>query len=124
MRFIVHTPKTNAATWDITGLPDDAPDDQVLAVIAGDRPAGVRAKRVSSTTEDSGPAFVFARGADDLELAGAAIRAARAAELSALEAGKAIAIARMDAGLSSERQVAAAFGVDRNTVRAWRGKAR
>lgn len=125
MRFVIHTPRTHVAEFDVTGLPGDTPDEDVLAVVAGDsKPDGVRAKRLSATTVDAGPAFVFARGADDLEVAGQRIRAARAAEEAAVEAGRAVAVAAMDAGQASERQVAAAFGVDRNTIRSWRGKVR
>ncbi|WP_431231470.1 hypothetical protein ACQ856_18080 [Mycolicibacterium psychrotolerans] len=125
MRFTIHTPKTHVAEWDVAGLPSEAPDSLVLAALDPDtKPDGVRAKRLSATTIDAGPAFVFARGVDDLELAGQRIRAAREVELQALEAGQAVALAMLDAGTASERQVAAALGVDRNTVRSWRGKAR
>lgn len=126
MRFVIHTPRTHVAEYDVTGLPSDVPDDDVLAIVAGDadKPEGVRAKRLSASTVDAGPAFVFARGADDLEVAGQRIRAARATTEAAIEAGRAVAVAAMDAGQASERQVAAAFGVDRNTIRSWRGKAR
>lgn len=125
MRFVIHTPRTHVGEYEVTGLPADAPDATVLGIISGETSIdGVRAKRLSASTVDAGPAFVFARGADDLEVAGQRIRAARAAEEAAIEAGRAVAVAKMDAGQASERQVAAAFGVDRNTVRSWRGKAR
>lgn len=129
MRFVIHTPRTHVAEWDITGLPGDVPDTDVVAIVTAEKgapgtPPDVRAKRLSASTVDAGPPFVFARGSDDLEVAGQRIRAARAAEEAALEAGRAVAVAAMDAGQASERQVAAAFGVDRNTVRSWRGKPR
>lgn len=51
-------------------------------------------------------------------------RRARDTADAALEDGRAAAVAAIDAGLASERSVAEAFGIDRNRVRAWRGKVR
>lgn len=64
------------------------------------------------------------RRAQRLEETIAAFHEARDAQEKAFEDGRRAAVIAMDAGVASERSVAEAFGLDRNTVRAWRGKAR
>lgn len=58
-------------------------------------------------------------------LTGAAqrIATARAKQAEAIENARAVALEAIDAGMS-ERAVTAALGIDRNVVRAWRGKPR
>ena len=130
MRYVIHTPRTQITEWEVIGLPDDASDVDVFAAIENraELPDGVSVKRVSTGTVAAEP-FVYARvvvpsGEDELELAGKRIRAARVTQDEAVEAAWAVAAAALDAGTASERQVAAAMGVDRNTLRSWRGKAR
>ena len=57
----------------------------------------------------------------DLERVGRKLRSARTAAAAALEAARVAALAALADG-DTEVDVAAALGVDRMTVRKWRGK--
>jgi hypothetical protein len=119
MRIVLHTPRVFVEEVDVPNASGDMPDVELLA-----EATGIRARRLSASTCDTGSTFIFARGEDDLASAGRRAIEARDAAAAALEVAKATAIAAMDAGSASEREVAAKLGVDRNTVRAWRGKPR
>lgn len=119
MRIVLHTPRVFVEEVDVPDLAADAPDVEVLA-----EAQGTRARRLSASTCDTGSTFIFARGEDDVAAVGRRYQEARAAEEAALDAGRALAIAAMDEGRASEREVAVKFGIDRNTVRTWRGKPR
>jgi len=122
MRIVTHTPRIYVEEWEVKGLPATATDAEVLAILRGEVRGSV-AFIQSKSVVDTGPAFVFARGQSDLEQAGRRIAEARANEAAALDEARTLAKEAFDGG-ASEREVATLLGVDRNTVRAWRGKAR
>ena len=114
MKFVIHQPRIEVREYDLPMLPE-ATDQQVLAQAATAAPESV-------SVVDAGSAFVHLRGGDEVERAGQMLADARAAEDAAMAAAKQVALAALDAGTKSERALAATLGVDRNTIRAWRGK--
>lgn len=77
---------------------------------------------VEGRREPAGVAVVIDRGEDDIELAAAAFRDAKAAAKRAEERAKTLVIATADDKSRSEAELAAMLGVDRMTIRRWRGK--
>lgn len=123
MRVTIHQPRTAVEEWDLPDLPSYmTADHEILGVVRGSRP-GVAARRLSASVIDSGPAFVYSRGTDDLDDVGRRLAAARAAADHVTDEAKAAALAALASG-DSERAVADRLGVDRLTVRAWAGKPR
>lgn len=116
MKFVIHRPFITADEYDLPLYPD-APDDAVIAASAGALPA-------KTEVIETGAAFVYMRGTDDVDEAGRRLAEARAAMVRAMEEARVAAVAEIDAGLISERAAADKLGVDRNTVRGWRGKGR
>lgn len=100
-------------------MPDNlsaAEDDAILASVRRRQP-------LESVREDGDP-VVFSRGADALEEAAARFVAAREAFEAAQVDARAAAVAAADAGEMSEHALARLLGVERMTIRAWRGKGR
>lgn len=117
MRVVLHTPQVFVEEVELPDLLAGKSDDDLLT-------SAMRRRRVKQYQLDTGPVFVYSRGAADLETAAKRVSTAKAAATAAVEEARALAVAAMDAGLASERSVAELFGIDRNTVRAWRGKPR
>jgi hypothetical protein len=117
MKVIIHQPRVEVREYDLP-LSPDASDATVLSMCNG--VPGV--KPIQVTVVDTGSPFVYLRGADEVAQAGQRLAEARAAEDYAMAEAKRIALEALAAGTMSERGVADALGVDRNTVRAWQGK--
>lgn len=123
MNVVIHTPRVYVEEWRFPTLPQDATDAEILAIIRGQGPPGVVGRRATHATFDTGPAFVYSRGASDFAAIGRRLAAARdEADRVAAEARKA-ALDGLASGVS-ERQMAVELGVDRHTLRAWIGKTR
>lgn len=114
MKFIIHQPRVEVREYDLPMLPE-ATDRQVLAQAATATP-------VSVSVVDMGSPRVHMRGGDEVTQAGQRLNEARVAQAHAWEEAKHVALAALEDGTMSERAVAEALGVDRNTVRAWQGK--
>jgi hypothetical protein len=123
MKVTIHTPRVFAEEWDIPGLPGDTTDAGILAIVAGG-PGGPAARRTDATVVDTGSPFVYARGEADFEAMARKWTESRAATARAEDEVREWMLRELELGLTSERAVATALGVDRNTVRGWRGKAR
>lgn len=123
MRVIVREPSVYFAEYEVEGLPAEATDDDILSVVNGDIRLGVRVQLVNRWRDYVAPATVHMRGQPDAVRAGGQLAEARAALERATEAAKQAAAAADRVG-DSERQIAAALGVNRNTLRAWLGKPR
>lgn len=115
MRVTIHTPGVLVEEYDVADRLAAAADEAILAAI--------RRKSPVSSVQEDGDAVVWSRGADAVEEAAARLAATREAfETAKKHAQKYL---RSDVGyVHSERQLAQMFGVDRLTIRAWRGKGR
>lgn len=122
MRVVTHTPRIYIEEWDIPSFTGDETDGAILATVRGQK-RGVQARRLSTSIYDTERTFVYSRGETDLASAGRRIADARAALDAAMSDAQMVADAAIAAGIS-ERQAATEIGVDRNTVRGWRGKGR
>ncbi|ORA24879.1 hypothetical protein [Mycobacterium aquaticum] len=102
---------------EVYELPDEmrtGTDAELLA--EADKRVPIEGRR-----EPQGDWVVVDRGEDDIELAAAAYREAKAAVERAEARAKALVVA--DDGTRSEAKLASLLGVDRMTIRRWRGKA-
>lgn len=116
----IHTPQVVAETWDIPFLLTTDSDEAILNAAA----AGVDGARKVGESTTTGRRFVYSRRNDaDLTTAGQQIADSRAAADRAMENARRAAVRALGAGMS-EREVARQLGLDRNTVRGWRGKQR
>ncbi len=77
---------------------------------------------VEGRREPRGEVVIVDRGEDDIELAAAAYRDARAAVERAEARAKALVVETAGDRSRSEAELAKMLGVDRMTVRRWRGK--
>ncbi|QEA10803.1 hypothetical protein [Mycobacterium phage Weirdo19] len=103
---------------EVFEVPDElrsATDAELLAVAEHRAPVEGRRQVV-------GDRVVVDRGEDDIELAAAAYREARAAVERAEARAKALVVETAGEGTRSEAELAKLLGVDRMTVRRWRGK--
>lgn len=119
MKFTIRIPSAMEQDWDIPGLPADTPDSDLLAAAQNTPEA-----RGGGRYVETGPAFVYSRGEADFEAMARRWAEARADTARTEDEVKAFMLAELEADRTSERKVADALGVDRNTVRGWRGKAR
>ncbi|WP_319455144.1 MULTISPECIES: hypothetical protein [unclassified Mycobacterium] len=103
---------------EVYEVPDElrAGTDAVLLAEA-DRRVPVEGRR-----EPVGEWVIVDRGEDDIELAAAAFRDAKAAAKRAEDRAKALVVATAEDRTRSEAELASMLGVDRMTIRRWRGK--
>lgn len=111
MRIEVATSETLVEVYDVD-LPITASDAELLEAVEHCAPESAERRR-------QGEPFVLSRELEDLE----AIADACAAGRQAIEAAKAFACSPASDGVS-EAELARKFGVDRQTIRRWRGKGR
>lgn len=122
MKVTIHTRRVREELWNIPAAGPDIADEEILAVVAGQR-RGQTAWRLDIQEFDIADPYVFSRGETDLESIGRRLAEARAAVDRVMEEAKAATLPRLEERSISERKAAADLGVDRNTVRAWRGVA-
>ena len=113
MKVTKVTPSSLVELYDVD-LPPSATDAEVLAATETLAP-------LESTRQAAGPAFISWRELGGLEEVAEELAATRAAYERATEQAKAKLEEAAAAGMS-ERQIAAKLGVDRITIRRWRGK--
>lgn len=114
MRIVTHRTELVIETYD---LPDEmraATDEELLAEAEQRVP-------ISGRREQQDDLYVADRGEDDIETAAAAYRDARTAADRAEHRAKALLTAAAENGYS-EHRLAGLLGVDRMTIRRWRGK--
>jgi hypothetical protein len=117
VRVTVHTAGVLVEEYDVPDKLSGAADADILAAVRRKRPT-------TSHREDVGDPIVYSRGGDAVDEAAAAFVAAREAFDVAKERAKAAATAAADADEKSEHELGRLFGVDRLTIRSWRGKGR
>jgi hypothetical protein len=115
MRITTERTETVVEVYDIPDELRGAADAELLA--EAERRVPVEGRR-----EPAGEAVVVDRGEDDIELAAAAFRNAKAAEARAEARAKALVVATAEDKSRSEHELGRLFGVDRMTIRRWRGK--
>ena len=113
MRATVVTPSSLVEVYDVD-LPATATDAEVLA-------ATVPIAPIESARHPAGEVFISWREHAGLDGIAAELTSARAAYERATEQAKA-ALEDAAAGGLSESQLADKLGVDRTTIRRWRGK--
>lgn len=111
MRIELATPETLVEVYDVD-LPITASDAEVIAAAGPLAPERAERRR-------QGEPFVLSRELEDLE----AIAGALAAGRQAIEAAREFVLSAASDGVS-EHELARKFGVDRQTIRRWRGKGR
>lgn len=116
MKVVVHTPQVAVCEFEVPWTADDYDDADLLERVRAD------GRVVDSSTIATGASYVYLRGEDDLVTAGRRIAAARDDATAAMDQARRIAVESLDLGIVSEREVATKLGIDRNTVRGWRGK--
>lgn len=116
MRVTIHTPSLLVEEYELGDQFRNNNDGVILGAVRRKRPA-------SSVREDGDP-VVFSRGGDAFDEAAEQFAEAKEAFEAAKERAKAAAIAACDAGTLSEHAAAQQLGVDRLTIRNWRGKGR
>lgn len=121
MRITVHTPRMHVEEWDLPTLRPGDTDATALAIVAGMPGRADPAHRLAEYEVANGEPYVHSRADDDLEVVGRRLATARTVEQTALDEARLVALRRLADGVS-EREVAAALGVDRSLVRTWRGK--
>lgn len=112
MKVTKVTPLAEVELYEVD-LPVTASDAEVLAAVESLAP-------IESKRQANGPAFISWRELGSLDDVAAELAATRAAYERATEQAK----AALDdyAGEMSERELARKLGVDRITIRRWRGK--
>lgn len=117
MRVVLHTPRVYVEeVWVPCAV--DASDAELMAAA---RTVGTG---IAKSIVDTGSTFVYSRGEDDLAAAGRRIADTKAEAEAAMAQARLLAVRLLDAELVSEREATAKLGLDRGTVRGWRGKAR
>lgn len=121
MKVVMHTPRVLVETYNVPDTLADATDAEVAAFIESGE-----AETVGSQVRRVGRPRVHTRTTtgDDITAAGHRLSDARAAVESAMNEAREMAVSMLESGAVSERAVAEALALDRNTVRAWRGKPR
>lgn len=109
MRVEIATPETLVEVYDVDA-PTGASDAYVLAAC---RPLAP----VSAERRSAGGPFVLSRRLEELEAIADAMTAGRQAEAAAREY-----VLTPESEAVGERVLAEKFGVDRQTIRRWRGK--
>ncbi|GJJ24177.1 hypothetical protein [Mycolicibacterium mageritense] len=103
---------------EVYEVPDElrrATDAELLAEVENRVP-------VEGRREPQGEPVIVDRGEDDIELAAAAYRDAKAAVARAEDRAKSLVVESAGDRTYSEQQLASMLGVDRMTIRRWRGK--
>ena len=113
MKVTKVTPLAEVELYEVD-LPVTAPDAEVLAATEALVP-------IESKRQANGPAFISWRELTSLEDVAAELAATRAAYERATEQAKA-ALDEYAAEGMGERELARKLGVDRMTIRRWRGK--
>lgn len=111
MRIEIATPETLVEVYDVDA-PTGASDAYLLAAC---RPLAP----VSAERRPQGEPFVLSRRLEELEAIADALTAGR----QALDAARDFVCSDTSDGIS-EHELARKFGVDRQTIRRWRGKGR
>lgn len=111
MRIEIATPETLVEVYEVD-KPITASDADLLEAVVALAPASAERRR-------QGEPFVLSRELEDLE----AIADALAAGRQAIEAAREFVSSDASDGVS-EHELARKFGVDRQTIRRWRGKGR
>lgn len=111
MRIEIATPETLVEVYEVD-LPSTSSDDELLEAAAPMAPASAERRR-------QGEPFVLSRELEDLEAIAAAMSLGRQAE----QAARAFVLTP-ESELVGERVLSDKFGVDRETIRRWRGKGR
>lgn len=122
MKVTIRTSRVLEEHWHLVDAPADLTDDEILAIVRGEGPRGIQAKRDGIGEFDVDDPFVFSRGEPDLRSIGRKLAEARGAVRRAMAEAEAAGRRVLDNKQASERRVAADLGVDRNTVRSWIGK--
>lgn len=117
MRVTIHTDGRWVEEYDVADEMVTEPDVAILEAINGREPA-------SSEFEVVGDPVVVSRGCDTLGgVAGRFVLAQQAFKKARGEAAAMVDGLGDDPGIS-ERELSSMFGVDRLTIRSWRGKGR
>lgn len=111
MRIEIATPETLVEVYEVDN-PITASDAELLSAVAPLAPASAERRR-------NGEPFVLSRELEDLE----AIADAMAAGRQAMDAAREFVCSERSDGVS-EHELARKLGVDRQTIRRWRGKGR
>lgn len=115
MKVTVHTPGVKVDEYDVAERFFYEPDDVIITAVQRKKPG-------ATSFEVTGDPAVYSRGGDPIKEAAQRFTSAQEA-LKKAKADAAALLGGDDVGVS-ERELGRMFGVDRLTIRSWRGKGR